>query len=173
MFGGEGVQRRLQRGQFGGPFLARLGGQTGGVAAFLIGDFAAALGGARVPAVAQDGEKPGAQIAARLEAGPVRPRLGQGLLHQVVGVGRVPGKGEGEGAQRRQEASNRRAPIDRIDNTNGTMRALIARAFVLRPVRHANMRHATGILNSKPRPEDGLRVAGTSPSADRSVFLAM
>lgn len=75
MFGRQGVQRGSERGELGGPFLAGLGGQSGGVAAFFVGDFPAPLGGARVPTVPQNGEKPCAQIAARLEPRPMRPAL--------------------------------------------------------------------------------------------------
>jgi hypothetical protein len=72
--GRQGVQGLLKRRQFGGPSLVGLGGQAGGVAAFFIGHFASTAGGAGVPAVSQDGEQPGPQIApSRTAPGGPRP----------------------------------------------------------------------------------------------------
>ncbi|MCY1006135.1 hypothetical protein OV079_11295 [Nannocystis pusilla] len=90
--------------------LGRAAGVDPGGVEQVLGDVAA-LGGdvddalvavPRDEGVDQDPRQPGAQAAARPEAVPVGPRLGQGLLHQVLSLAALPGEAHADAGQARQ-----------------------------------------------------------------------
>jgi len=76
-----------------------LGRQPAGMDAIDIGNLAPGLAAGRIEGVAQDGEQPGAQVGAALEAVDIAPGLEDGVLHQIVCRRRIARQAERKGTQ--------------------------------------------------------------------------
>ena len=67
--------------------------------AVTVADLAFCLAARRIERVAQDGEQPGAQVRSGLELVHVRPRLDDGVLHQIIGRRPLAGQRQRKGPQ--------------------------------------------------------------------------
>src|SRR5262245_22801111 len=98
------AQRNLEVGQIEMTLLRGVRREPACVVAVGILNLAAALADLRVVMIAQDGEEPGLEVGALLEAVDIRPGLDQGLLDEIIGTVGLAAKRHGKGPQRADRA---------------------------------------------------------------------